>query len=199
MTVAEHPIIGTYDDERHVYEYAGRKLLSITEVMTTAGLYDGMIGDEFALWRGTAVHKAVELHVLGTLDVETVDERIRPCLQAYIDFEKATGFKVIEAEKAFFNAPLGLAGKPDLLGKFPNGAEAIVELKSGALAPRVGVQTAGQDIVIGGGITRMRYGLSIPTSGKPRVLPYRDSNDYRVFLACVTLASWKQNTKTGGY
>jgi hypothetical protein len=198
VTVAEAPLVGVYDDERHVYEYAGRRLLSVTGVMAAAGLYDGVMGDEYALWRGTAVHKAVELHVLGTLDPESIDARIQPYLNAYLDFEAATGFKVTETEKPYFNPSLGIACRPDLLGRFPGGGEALVELKSGGLSPWVRIQTAGQDLVLGGGITRLRYALSIPSTGKPKVLPHRDSNDYRVFLACVTLANWKRETKTGG-
>ena len=197
MTVAEATLVGVYDDERHVYQYAGRKLLSVHDVMGAGGLLADMIGDEYALWRGTAVHKAVELHVKGTLDPASVDDRIAPYLRAYLDFEAATGFKVIETEKPYFNPALGIACRPDLLGRFPGGGEALVELKSGGLSPWVRIQTAGQDLTLGGGITRARFGLSIPNTGKPKVLPHRDSNDYRVFLACVTLANWKKETKTG--
>jgi hypothetical protein len=190
-TLTERPLVGTYDDERHVYEYAGRRLLSVHDVMTAGGLLDGIMGDDYALWRGTAIHLAIELHVKGTLDINTVDTRIAPALGAYIEFERATGFKVVESEKPYYNAPLGIACKPDLLGRFPDGQEAIVELKSGGLAPWVRVQTAGQDTTIGGGITRKRYGLSIPVTGKPSVRPYWDTNDYAVFFACLTLASFK--------
>ena len=191
-------IVAIYDDETHTYQYAGRKLLSVTGVISGAGLLGDLIGDEHALWRGTAVHKAVELYVAGTLDPESVDPSIQPYLNAYIEFEKATGFKATETEKPYFNAPLGIACKPDLVGHFPNGAEAIVELKSGALSPWVRLQTAGQDLTLGNRVTRLRYALSIPATGKPKVLQHRDPNDYRVFLACVTLANWKNEVKLGG-
>lgn len=184
-------MIGTYDDEKHLYQFHGQKLLSVSQVLEAGGLKDGLVfGDDYFLWIGNATHKAIELYAKGTLDMATVDPRIQPRLDAYIRFANTTGFKMIESEVARYNPGLGIACRPDLLGVFPGGEEGLVEIKSGGLPNWTRFQLAGQDLTIGPPMKRKRFGLAVQW-GKPSVMLYNDPDDYMIFTSALNIARWK--------
>lgn len=179
-----------YKEETQRPYVDGRRVLSVTDVLRINGMYDGFPASEYALWMGQARHKAIELWIKGTLDISTVHPEILPSVEAYLRFEEVTGFKPTDAEKECWNGGLRLASRLDLIGKFPDGSEAIVELKSGTVSKVAGLQTAGQDIAMGLP-RRKRFGLSVPGSGVPRVVPFSSTDDYGVFLSCLNIAHWK--------
>lgn len=179
-----------YDNETRRPYRDGRRVLSVTDALKLAGMSDGFPVAEYYLWMGTARHKAIELWTKGTLDLDSVHADILPSVEAYLEFERNTGFKPVAAEKEAWNDALRVASRLDLLGVFPDGHEAIVELKSGAVSKVAGLQTAGQDIALGLP-RRKRFGLSVPGTGKPRVVPFTSSDDYGLFLSCLNIAHWK--------
>jgi hypothetical protein len=178
------------DREKHEYHVDGRKVLSITDCMKSAGVIENVHGSDYDLWVGTATHRAIELHINGTLNYNTLDPALVPRVLAWDEFVKHTGFIPRETEKAIYNFNMRVAGMLDVLGEFPDGAEGIVELKSGNVSKWTGVQTAGQDMLMGGK-QRRRFGLKVPAVGKPNVAPFTDVDDYLVFRAAVTIANWK--------
>lgn len=179
-----------YDDESHTYWNGERQMLSVTEVLRAGGLLDMMRADEAAMWAGEATHKAVELWFKNTLDEGSVAPIIRPKLEAVIEFAKNTGFVMTASEVPRFNALMNVGTKPDLEGEFPDGSLAIVELKSGTLSPWVQIQTAGQDIVMGGDKTRTRWGLGL-AKGRPSIRQHTGTQDHAMFLSCLNIANWK--------
>lgn len=186
------------DLEKHEYHIGNKKLLSITDCLKSAGLINVAFATDHDLWIGTATHRAIELYNKGTLDLDTLDVDLRPRLDAWISFLKNTGFKPLESEKSVYNFNLQVAGTLDVLGVFPDGAEGIVEVKSGNVAKWCALQTAGQDLLMNGGrgtgrLHRRRYGLSVPRFGEPKVTPHNNPDDYNVFLACVTISHWKES------
>jgi len=181
-----------YKDEDQRPYIDDKRVLSVTDVLKINGLYDGFPVSDYFLWVGQARHKVVELWVKGTLDMKTVHADILPSLEAYLEFENKTGFKALPdgIEKKVWNPALQLATRLDLLGKFPDGAEVIVELKSGSVAKPTAWQTAGQDIALGGP-RRKRYGLSVPKTGRPNVKAFTSSDDYVMFMSFVNVARCK--------
>jgi hypothetical protein len=178
------------DREKHEYRYDGRKLISITDCMKTAGIIDNVFASDFDLWVGTATHRAIELYIKGTLKWETLDPSLHPRIEAWVEFETHTGFVATDTEKSIVNPMWGIAGTLDVLGRFPNGKEGIIELKSGNVSRWAGVQSAGQDILLGGP-RRLRYGMKVPARGRPSVTPFTDPDDYNAFQAAVIIANWK--------
>lgn len=178
------------DREKHEYRYNGRKLISITEAMQAAGVIEKTYGTDYDLWVGTATHRAIELYIKGTLKWETLDPALVPRVEAWGEFVTHTGFVATDTEKAVCNPILGIAGMLDVLGVFPNGKEGIVEIKSGNVSRWAGVQTAGQDMLLGGA-RRQRFGIKIPQFGRPAVKPFNDPDDYAVFHAAIVIANWK--------
>jgi len=146
--------------------------------------------DEHGMWIGTATHRAIELYVKDRLNEETLDAELVPRLNAWKKFQAATGFQVVDSEHPVYSETLGVAGTLDLVGLFPDGTEGIVEIKSGNIMPWTAIQTAAQDLLLGGK-RRKRFGLKVPKTGSPSVKPFTDENDYNVFIAAVTVALWK--------
>ncbi|QOR55553.1 MAG: hypothetical protein UMS36scaffold28_43 [Phage 59_13] len=179
-----------YKEETQRPYVDGRRVLSVTDVLRISGMYDGYPASDHALWMGQARHKAIELWIKGTLDLDTLHPDILPSVEAYLEFEQQTGFKPLATELECWSPSLQLATRLDLLGVFPDQHEVIVELKSGAVSKVAGLQTAGQDIAKGLP-RRKRYGLSVPQSGKPKVIPFTSTDDYGTFISCLTVAHWK--------
>lgn len=179
------------DLEKHEYWLGSSQLLSITDCLRSAGLIDIRFATDYDLWVGTATHRAIELYNKGTLDLESLDQELKDRLGAWIDFLQKTGFRPKESEKSVYSPILRIAGTLDVLGDFPDGSEGIVEIKSGNVGGWCAIQTAGQDILLGGNKHRRRFGLKVPRMGDPRVTPHEDMDDYAVFRACVTVSHWK--------
>jgi hypothetical protein len=182
----------TVDALKHEYWEEGVQLTSITDALKISGIIERVYGTDYDLWVGTATHRAIELWVRGLLKLDTLDPQLVPRLEAWIDFEKSTGFRAKQSELSMSNFPLRIAGTLDLLGDFPDGSEGIVEIKSGNVSAWTAIQTAGQDFLLGGGKRRKRFGLKVPAEGRPNVRPFTNSNDYAVFMAAVTIANWRR-------
>lgn len=178
------------DREKHEYHVDGRKVLSITDCLKSAGIIENVNGTDYDLWVGTATHRAIELHINGTLNYATLDPALVPRVEAWDEFIKQTGFIPQETEKAIYNFNYRIAGMLDVLGVFPDGAEGIVEIKSGNVSKWAAIQTAAQDILLGG-MHRRRFGIKIPKVGKPNVAPFVDPDDYPVARAAFVIANWK--------
>lgn len=179
-----------FDRDKHEYYVDRERWPSITDCMRSSGIIDPNQVSDYHLWVGTATHRAIELYIRGVLNIETLDPELKPRLVAWDEFTKGTGFVPEGSEISRYNPTLRFCGTLDVLGHFPDGQEGIVEIKSGNVSKWAGVQTAGQDILLGGKY-RKRYGLKIPAEGRPVVRPFTDIDDYNVFRACVTITNWK--------
>ncbi len=170
----------------------GRPILGLTDVLKLAGIMDGqMWGSEYDLWMGKCRHAAVELWVKDTLNLNTLHPDILPSIHAFLDFQQHTGFKPTHSEYKVWNPVYQVATRIDLMGEFPDGSQAIIELKSGTCAKPTAIQTAGQDSLLGAQRQRQRFGLSIPKTGKPKVEPYTDRDDYSIWISALNIAVWK--------
>ncbi len=181
-----------YDELTERPMFDGRRIMGVTDVLRLSGIMEGqMWGTDHDLWMGRCRHAAVELWVKGTLDLNTVHADILPSIEAFLAFQKDTGFKPTQSEYKVWNPVYRVATRLDLMGEFPDGAQGIVELKSGTVSKVTAIQTALQDILLGSQVARKRYGLSIPNTGKPNVVPYANRDDYSIAIAAMNLAVWK--------
>jgi hypothetical protein len=181
-----------YDEVTQRPMVNGRRVLGLTDVLKFCGIMEGqMWGSDHDLWMGQCRHAAVELWVKGTLDLSTVHPEIMPSIEAFLDFQQHTGFRPTHSEYKVWNPIYQVATRIDLMGELPDGVEVIIELKSGACAKPTAIQTAGQDSLLGAQRTRQRFGLSIPKTGKPKVVPYTDRDDYSIWISAMNIAIWK--------
>ncbi len=118
-----------FDEKNHIYTLEGRRLISVTQAL---GLVDDRWkADPWYLERGRLIHLVTEYWDKDELDESTVDDRIKPYLDAYIKFRKETDFEPVQIEFPIFHPVYLYAGKPDMKGPL-NGNEVLIDKKSGA-------------------------------------------------------------------
>jgi len=181
-----------FDEAAHIYKVDGEPFVSVTQVIAAAGLY----GDatqyftERSRDRGRFVHKAIELYLLGKLDESTIDPDLRGYFDAYLKFERDTGFFPGFIEHTLYSIPLQIAGRVDLIGPWKGGA-AILDIKTSATpSPATGIQLAGYEYLYGS--PAKRFALHLGAEGKYRLIEFSDRADRGVFLAAVTLFNWRK-------
>lgn len=195
MTVADGL---QYDDATHTYTIGGRRLPSVTEVLgpITAHEYHGVNLDvmERAALLGKAVHKLIELDIAGTLDDDALDDALRPYLAQWRQFRQQSGFKAMFSEQRVHSPKWGYAGTYDLIGSL-NRKFALIDCKRTCAVPRsAGPQTAAYVQAIRENSFDLpadidRYVLHL-TPERWRLVPQKDPNDLRVFLAALTLHNY---------
>ena len=195
-TVAPSNVSRTPD---HRYFAGARELLGVTRTLELGG-----VSDFTAPWftegvrdRGQAVHAMVAADVDGTLD----EGALEPSLVGYL-----TGWRLFCAEvepvvdfseQIVSDLQLGCAGTLDLLVHRPGQSAArrtLLDIKP-AIYPSAAVQTAAYARMAAGlydtPMLLDRAALVLPGDGTYRLHPFTDRSDDRVFLAALTLASWK--------
>lgn len=183
-----------FDEAAHRYTLDGRELVSVTQVLSDAGFIDGRWFNDEAAWRGTYVHAAVQMHHAGELDESALEPATRPFFDAYLRFRAESGFTVLASEERVFDPALGYAGTLDLRGQFPPWGESrtdVVDIKTGAIPPWVGYQTAAYARLVPG-LRRRRWALHLRDDGTYRLEPLTKVTDERVFLAALTVAQAKR-------
>jgi len=152
-----------FDKEQHIYKSNGIVIPSVTQILLAEHFIDDTWFTEWAMNKGSHVHKAIHYDILDCLDEETLDDEIRPYLAAFRKFMKESGFKVERSEVPGINTTYGYAGTPDLVGCFP--------------APT----------------SARRFALELNKEGKYKLIPYTDPQDFAVFLAAIATYKWKAN------
>ena len=104
-----------FQEKGHLYTLDGIAIPSVTQVLPD----NPHNKDDYSMNRGTLVHKTIYLYNIGDLDEDTLDEQLKPYLEAYNKFRKDC---------------------PDIRG--------IVELKSGSPSPTDELQVAGYCLLV---------------------------------------------------
>lgn len=101
-----------FDEATHTGTVAGESLLSVTTILRRAELTPDFYKwlDPWYLTRGTYVHLASELYDKGLLDEDTVDEAIRPYLEAYKVFRRDFQAQVTGIEVRLYHPTLKYFG-----------------------------------------------------------------------------------------
>lgn len=184
-----------FQEEGHVYTVDGKVVPSVTQVLEPLYDWSGIPRRvlEVAAERGKAVHKACELHALGTLDESSLDEEVAAYLNGYKKFLADTGFKPERVEEVIYSAEGGYAGTSDLTGRLRR-KNLLVDIKSGVMSPVTGAQTSAYAKAITdahGDKFAGRYGLYLRPNDYRFVL-YDDPTDWLVFRSCLNLWRWRQ-------
>jgi hypothetical protein len=190
----------TFDEPRHRYEFAGREQLSVTTVLRDAGFVNASLFAPADAARGSRVHAAIELQHRGELDPlrDRLDDEAAPFFAAYQSFLMYGNFRVCASEERLCDPALNVAGTLDLRGRFADaGAGAlidVVDIKTGAVPPWVGYQTAGYCRLLPPAVARRcrRWCLQLRADGSFRLLPLTKRSDEQIFLAAVVVAQAKR-------
>ena len=192
MRIQFNPETHTYSDERGV-------IPSVTQIIKAAGLMgDWCKADEYAMLRGTYVHKACAAHLRGTLIEESVDDEIMPYLNAFRKFLADTKFKYDSCEKLVYHGMFRYAGTYDLFGR--SGKRLwLIDIKSGAMPKWAAIQTMGYlmamklEFPMKIMAVTTRHGLELRPDGTYSFTSFDDDvRDARVFGAALNIANWKK-------
>jgi hypothetical protein len=184
-------------EETHEYFLAEKSLLSVTEVLSKAGLLNYPASTGYHMERGAFVHRATEMIDKGTLDWDSLDGHLRPYCEAYKRFVDDVKPEIILSEKPMYQPNYFYAGTPDRVVKM-NGLTTLIDIKSGSPHPATVLQVAAYADLIG------RNYLEDIYISKAYVLYLRDDATYRldevkdlkrnlqIFLAALTVVRWRE-------
>ncbi len=195
MTISFDVATHTYRDE------SGRRLPSVTQILGAVppwlGRFDLVPADtlEYKRQLGTAVHHATALHDQGVLDYDTLDDAIRPYLDAWCLYRAETGFVPTVIEQIVHHPTLGYCGTLDRIGRTPT-AVVLLDVKSadpssGYLS---GPQTAAYLCAYlactpnhGLPARVQRCSVHLAGDGRYRIVPHTNRRDLDVFKAALEL------------
>ena len=101
-----------FDEVNHIFSINGQTLPSVTQVLRANHMTPEFYAhiDPWYLERGKLVHLATEYDDKGTLDEDTVDDIVRPRLDAYRAFKGDFRERITGIEKRLWHPTLNYAG-----------------------------------------------------------------------------------------
>lgn len=193
-----------FNEADHSYSVAGTPTLSVTRVLSLAGMIGGEEWfTESARQRGDAAHAACHYDDEGELEEASVDPVVLPRLQAWRAIREpllSAGWAFLLREQPLGSSALRLAGTPDvvLYHRARPHILRVIDLKTSAVpAPWWGLQLAGYAVLLSEtyGIARyliQRASVRLLANGTARLTEYTDRRDVDVFNAALTVALWRQ-------
>ena len=184
----------------HRYHVAGKKVPSVTQLISKTLILNFDWVDPWYLEFGTAVHKAVELHIKRELDLKDLDKRLLPYVKAFmafeLDFQGTVDMQILETERIMYDPIIKVAGTMDILATLGNKELCVIDLKSGSPMKWHKLQTAGYSILEGGGdvdprTLPNRACLYLRKNGTYKFIPHGDIKDIQAFKA-IALTHYAQ-------
>jgi hypothetical protein len=173
----------------------GIKVPRLTDVLQDFGIVDysripkGV--REFALDRGSKVHKMTELFDKGILREETLDSRLVPYLDGWKMAVEKEGLEFTYIEVRMFNQTYFYTTKPDRIGTAA-GVPVVIEIKTGAVPWWGGMQCSAQAACFPEGHKYKRIAIGLPGDGSYHLVTFTDPNDRPLILSAITLYNLKQ-------
>jgi len=184
-----------FDPEKHIYTLDGSQIESVTTVLREVGLAD-FWGDESHMLRGTLVHRACQLRLIGQLDESTVDPIVMPYLASFDCFLAAHNLEIDPwvSEVPTFHPILRYGMTPDFVGVF-NGRRCLIDWQSGLLGTSKRYQTVAYSCNPNLGPIDDRFGLQLRDDGRYNLEQYRERSDVDVWYAALTVYRAQRRTK----
>ena len=197
----------TFEEDDHVYALAGGAAVpSVTQVLEATGLApDLSFLDPWYRERGKAVHQAMALELVGDLDWDSLDERIRPFVQHGRDWLDAVGATPLIVEHRWVHRILGYGGTMDLYAESKLGP-LLIDWKTNYYDPAHDVQVAGGYLPLlleaaeegavaaaPGDVRKAR--MATVTLGTEMPKPHWTSreNHAELFQAALAVLTWRRN------
>lgn len=172
-------------DEPHIYAVKGQPVPSVTTIINDVfpELYANT--HTFALERGSAVHRAMHLHVQGLLDEASLTPYTEGFVRAGQKFLAESDIEIYATEEIVYNTDWGYAGTLDVRGVM-DGAKVIVDWKTGNPGWQGGLQTAAHAAALGIPRTYGRMCVWLREDGSYKAIEYTDEGtDLQDFLAAL--------------
>lgn len=193
-----------FDAAAHAYHMGGQKLISNTEVLKGVGLIDTRFYSDDGRDRGILVHDLIEREEAGVEhDLGSMPTEISARIKAYRLFKADMGYQAEIVETPICHARLGVATKPDSMGKMAGGKRILFDIKTGGKAKWHELQTACQEICIVDSVRAKdiqvepqlkfpvpRYGLYLMENGRYRLSQHMGPGDHAAFIGALALYKW---------
>ena len=193
----------SFQSDGHVYLHGDQPIPSVTQIISEMGLMSDFAVDPWYLERGSAVHLACEYLDKNCLDWDSLDDEIRPRVEAYQKFKKDYSFEPRMIEQPVHSHVLNVACTPDRMGIVDNYLS-VIEIKSGGRQKWHRLQLSIQDICIREELEESeilsqlhRYSLELKSDGTYK-LPRRykeDEADRKAAESLVILYHWLKEGK----
>lgn len=192
-----------FDQATHTYYDDGVPIISVTQVIHSAGLisFEGI--NPMVLERkrqlGGLVHQACHFIDEDDLDLSSLPQEVADYVAGYVRFREEAGFFPELNEHRMVASVNGMkfGMTVDKAGPI-YGEPYVIELKCGADEhPAWGVQLAAYDMGLskptGAYRTRKRGVVQLKPDGTFKVHTYTDPADAHIFMASLAIANWKWN------
>ena len=190
----------TRDVEKGTYTYEAngrsQELPGIHKILAPVIDYTA---PDYALNRGRLVHRCCEIidkNEGGGLHMDSLHPELRPRVEAYLDFKDHTSLKVFNLiEEPLVSLKYRYAGTPD---RFTVG-RVCLEIKCGPPVGFESLQLAAQV-----GLIRersriyaepLRQSVHLFANGKWKLHTWKDSSDWKTFLALLEIFAWSNRNK----
>ena len=191
----------SFDPETHIYRDTETGLIieNSTSILEKARLSDFSKVNPDVLRRaqefGKAVHLACHLYDANNLNMSSLSPALEPYLEAWILFEKDTGFKVESSEQIVYSKKWNYAGTYDDVGSWDN-MKTLIDIKSGSMIPKTtGLQMSSymeaynEERKVADKIKR-RVAIQLLGNGTYKMKEYKEKSDFRVFTSCLNVVNW---------
>lgn len=188
-----------FDSDTHRYTVDGDVWPSVTQVLAPLTDFSRVPPETLERARnfGTAVHAMIDLDTRNDLDEDSLDEPLRNVLAQYRQAMRKKAW-AYQSELRLGNAALKYAGTADMVASDAKGRIIVVDVKTGAVPPTVGSQTAAYAAAW----------LSMRDDPKRHALPRReclaltetsfkwhkldDPSDWSIFLSALNIYRFKE-------
>lgn len=190
----------TFEPEEHTYWLGLERVPSVSEILRPlTETYLAAIPEAVLNWKrdlGIAVHKACELLDLGTLDEESLDERIVPYLEGYKAFRVDFQPQWNAIEQIVFDDVRRYAGTMDRAGELTTGP-AIVDIKTSLqVQPSAAVQLWAYAMAHDEIEQPDLLVLQLLKDGTYKLVPFTQYDEYdATWNALLTLYGWKKRNE----
>ena len=182
----------TFDEATHTYYVDGVKVPSVSEIIAPLRDFSGIDPEVLrkAQDRGKAVHKACELHDLGTLgDLGPDAAVIEPYLKAWLKFS-GSDWEWISIEEIKYHSKLVYCGTADRIGIYRGEHVCGVDIKATAKShAATGVQLGAYELLWGEPFHK-RIGVRLKRDGTFEATEYPDETV--TFRSLLNVWKWKQ-------
>lgn len=186
----------TFDEPTHTYRWGGRVVPSVTQVLADLKDWSAIPRDRLARAQreGVAIHKMVEWHLKGTLDVDGLPAWIRPRHEALLRFLSDHKLVVSRQETPLYQPVYRYAGTFDIEGDL-DGDPALIDVKRSLYGGRItGLQLAAYERLASPDVKRRRFALQLKDDGTYSLPEFSNTADWGVFLACLTRHHFMEGT-----
>ncbi len=183
-------------DENHRYWLGNKHVVSVTQVMQSAGIIDTKFYTVEARERGTVVHKCIHYLNQNDLDIASIDESVRGYISAYRAFLEISRLTIRMAETVVYSPKHEYCGTLDIAGVM-RGRSVIIDVKTGHAPAWVGIQLAAYKnaLLECGGPRCSRYSLELRNDGNFKLREHKDIDDFANFKAALERVKHANSTR----